>query len=129
MSSRLRVGIIPTLFLYSLLNERSFTVLTDELLGELRRCTDECREIRRKRNYDKLTESKPYDRIVSIGLQNKREVIQFLLMELNADRDHWFYALIKISGDNPMTTVSAHKGVIALSQDWLSWGREQGYDI
>ena len=63
-----------------------------------------------------------YQQIIGMG----RSAIPFLLRELEQSPDHWFWALKSITGIDPVPP--EHRGDIALmSDDWLRWGREQGY--
>ena len=63
-----------------------------------------------------------YQQIIGMG----RSAIPFLLRELEQSPDHWFWALKSITGIDPVPP--EHRWDIALmSDDWLRWGREQGY--
>ncbi|WP_413279222.1 hypothetical protein [Floridanema evergladense] len=63
-----------------------------------------------------------YQQIIGMG----EDVVPLLLRELEKRPDHWFWALKSITGANPVK--SEHRGRIKLmAQDWLEWGRENGY--
>jgi hypothetical protein len=63
-----------------------------------------------------------YQQIIGMG----QLAIPFLLRELEQSPDHWFWALMAITGIDPVPP--EHRGDLArMSDDWLRWGREQGY--
>ena len=80
---------------------------------------------------DNLFESSPwrmaahpaYQRIIGMG----RPVVPIILQQLAREADFWFEALAAITDEQPVPP--EHAGDIeAMRQDWLCWGREQGYD-
>lgn len=80
---------------------------------------------------DNLFESSPwrmaahpaYQRIIGMG----RPVVPIILQQLAREADFWFEALAAITDEQPVPP--EHEGDIeAMRQDWLCWGREQGYD-
>lgn len=80
---------------------------------------------------DNLFESSPwrmaahpaYQRIIGMG----QPAVPLILQQLAREADFWFEALVAITGEQPVPP--EHAGNIeAMRQDWLGWGREQGYD-
>jgi hypothetical protein len=63
-----------------------------------------------------------YQKIVSMG----KAVIPFLLEDLHQNPLYWLPALRQITQENPVQP--QHKGKIKLmAEDWLNWGKKQGY--
>jgi hypothetical protein len=63
-----------------------------------------------------------YQRIIGMG----QAVVPFLLREMELRPNHWHWALNAITGEDPVPP--DHEGALDLvSQDWLAWGRAQGY--
>ena len=63
-----------------------------------------------------------YQEIIGMG----RDALPFILEELKATPNHWFWALKSISGEDPVPP--EHRGDIKrMTEDWLSWGREKGF--
>ncbi len=63
-----------------------------------------------------------YQRIIGLG----PAVVPLLLRSLERAPDHWFWALKAITGADPVPP--PHRGKVReMAQDWLAWGREQGY--
>ena len=53
-------------------------------------------------------------------------VVPFILIKLLEDPHHLFYALFKITGENPVP--KKHAGNLPqMTADWLDWGKRQGY--
>jgi 3-methyladenine DNA glycosylase AlkC len=53
-------------------------------------------------------------------------VIPFMLMKLQKNPQHLFFALYQITGDNPVPYT--HAGNLQLmTSDWLNWGYAKGY--
>ena len=80
---------------------------------------------------DNLFESSPwrmaahpaYQRIIGLG----QRAVPLILQQLAREADFWFEALVAITDEQPVAP--NHAGNIeAMRQDWLRWGREQGYD-
>ena len=80
---------------------------------------------------DNLFESSPwrmaahpaYQRIIGLG----QRAVPLILQQLAREADFWFEALVAITDEQPVAP--DHAGNIeAMRQDWLRWGREQGYD-
>ncbi|MCC6727212.1 MAG: hypothetical protein IT258_22095 [Saprospiraceae bacterium] len=63
-----------------------------------------------------------YQQIIGMG----DAVIPFILIKLREDPQHLFYALFKITGENPVP--AAHAGDLPkMTADWLAWGKSKGY--
>ena len=63
-----------------------------------------------------------YEQIVGMG----EVVIPFILMKLQKNPQHLFYALYQITGDNPVPYI--HAGNLEkMAADWLDWGYQKGY--
>jgi hypothetical protein len=64
-----------------------------------------------------------YLRIIRLaGEFRNREVEKLILEELMYEPDHWFDALVAITGENP---VGAHDDFDQSVEAWLEWGRQQ----
>lgn len=64
-----------------------------------------------------------YQEIIGMG----QDALPFLFRELEEEPDHWFWALKAITGEDPVPPESRGR-VEEMAQDWLRWGREQGYE-
>lgn len=63
-----------------------------------------------------------YQQIIGMG----SAAVPLLLQELKKQPDHWFWALRSITGENPITpTDRGH--LKKMSEAWLAWGKEHGY--
>lgn len=63
-----------------------------------------------------------YREIISLG----SKTIPWIIRELKKTNDHWFYALKKISGENPIKP--DHYGVITkMKEDWIEWAQKNNY--
>ncbi len=63
-----------------------------------------------------------YQEIIALG----PAVVPFLLRDLEANGNHWFWALNVITGASPVP--AEDRGNIAkVTEAWLRWGRENGY--
>ncbi len=70
----------------------------------------------------KITEHPAYRQIIALG----EAVVPFILIKLREDPQHIFYALFKITGENPIKP--EHVGKLSkMAEDWLNWGTEKGY--
>lgn len=57
-----------------------------------------------------------YKKIISMG----KPALPWIFRELKKSNDHWFYALEKITGENPISI--EHIGIIEkMKEDWISW--------
>ena len=55
-----------------------------------------------------------------------RDVIPFILQQLERCPDFWFWALRSLTDENPVTQ-QMRGDVAAMTEAWLNWGREHGY--
>ena len=63
-----------------------------------------------------------YTQIIGMG----DAVIPFILMQLQKNPHHLFFALYEITGENPVPF--AHAGDLEkMTADWLDWGYKKGY--
>jgi len=63
-----------------------------------------------------------YQQIIGMG----RDAVPLLLQELRKTPDHWFWALVAITGEDPVPP--EHKGKLSeMTKAWLQWGKDQGY--
>lgn len=61
-----------------------------------------------------------YLRIVGMG----RSIVPLILKELERESDHWFYALVFLTGENPVP--NNFTGTIVDASDlWIRWGRSR----
>jgi hypothetical protein len=70
----------------------------------------------------RLTDHPAYHEIIALG----RRAIPWLLAELEREPGHWFRALKQLGGADPVRPES-RGDIDAMAQDWLAWGRQQGY--
>jgi hypothetical protein len=64
----------------------------------------------------------PYQKIIGMGSY----AIPLLLQELSQQPDNWFWALMAITENDPVTEEIRGDGT-AMAQAWLKWGEERGY--
>lgn len=63
-----------------------------------------------------------YEAIIAMGIL----AVPMILVKLKDEPDHWFYALHKITGANPV--LREHAGNVGkMTEAWLNWGRGNGY--
>jgi len=63
-----------------------------------------------------------YQQIIGMG----QIAIPLILSEMGKKPDHWFWALRSITGEDPV--LPEHRGRLKqMTEDWLKWGRENGY--
>jgi hypothetical protein len=63
-----------------------------------------------------------YKKIISLGAKS----IPWIIRDLKKTNAHWFNALTKITGVNPIHP--DHSGIIsAMAQDWINWAEAKGY--
>src|SRR5438105_3646681 len=60
-----------------------------------------------------------YQRIIGLG----PDVLPLLLRELQAQPDHWFWALAAITGDDPVQPNATFDEAVAA---WLQWAKARG---
>ena|SRR3990172_3062969 len=70
---------------------------------------------------DDLILNPSYQRIIALG----RPVVPYILLELAAAPDHWFWALSTITGANPIPPEAAGN-LREMTRAWIRWGDEQG---
>lgn len=69
---------------------------------------------------DKLVDNPAYQEIMTMSW----EAVPFIIRELEKSPDHWFYALMKITGENPVPP--EHAGSLDLmAKDWIRWWRNR----
>lgn len=63
-----------------------------------------------------------YKEIIALGSKS----IPWIIRELKKTNDHWFFALKKISGENPVNP--NHYGLITkMKEDWIEWAQKNNY--
>jgi hypothetical protein len=69
-----------------------------------------------------ITNHPAYQSIIELG----PSVVPFVLIKLQEDPQHLFYALFKITDENPVKP--NHVGMLTkMKEDWLEWGATKGY--
>ena len=63
-----------------------------------------------------------YEEIIALG----QDVVPLLLRELAREPDHWFTALKRITGANPVDPVDRGR-IDKMAEAWLKWGKKAGY--
>jgi hypothetical protein len=63
-----------------------------------------------------------YQRIIGLG----KDVIPFIVRELQDEPSEWFWALRALTGEDPTTKEMAGNRE-KLAEAWLNWGKENGY--
>ncbi|MBI9039083.1 MAG: hypothetical protein JEY97_13190 [Bacteroidales bacterium] len=63
-----------------------------------------------------------YKEIISLGSL----AIPWIIRELQKANDHWFFALEKITGENPIKTENIGK-VEKMKEDWIEWASKNDY--
>ncbi len=53
-------------------------------------------------------------------------IVPFILIKLREDPQHLFYALFKITGENPVQPKNVGK-LTKMKEDWLDWGATKGF--
>ncbi len=72
----------------------------------------------------KIYNNAAYLQILSMGLQS----VPWMLRDLQKHDTHWFYALNKLTGMNPIQP--AHYGIVPkMKEDWIAWAKENNYDV
>lgn len=91
---------------------------------ELKTLADEWKRTRQKTSSSvvKLAMHPAYQRIIGKG----RAAIPFILREIQREPDHWFWALTSITGEDPVTE-EKRGDLEAMTQAWLTWGRQHGF--
>lgn len=53
-------------------------------------------------------------------------VIKYILQDMQKTPAHWFMTLYLLTGE--IVIKEEHRGIVpAMTEDWLAWGRENGY--
>ncbi len=73
---------------------------------------------------EQMTKHSAYQRIIAMG----KSAVPWLLQRLAEKPDHWFVALNAITGARPVLPESRGR-IKEMTQAWLDWGRQQGYDL
>ena len=68
------------------------------------------------------SENPAYQEIISLG----PDVVPFLLRDLEDNETHWFIALRKITGANPIPQTAAGN-IPKMVAAWLCWAKDNGY--
>ena len=90
-----------------------------------RRFADEWERDRpRGTDVEQMTQHPAYQRIIAMG----EPAVPWLLQRLAENPDHWFVALNAITGARPVPPESRGR-IKEMTQAWLSWGRQQGYEL
>lgn len=63
-----------------------------------------------------------YQQIIGMG----SPVVPLLLQALKEQPDHWFWALRSITGGNPILPADRGRS-LQMTEAWLQWGRQHGY--
>ena len=64
-----------------------------------------------------------YQKIIAMG----QDAVPFLLKELATNVDNWFWALMMITDQDPVSAEIRGNGD-AMAQAWIQWGKEHGYE-
>ena len=79
------------------------------------------RETRYTNSMREILENSHLADIISMG----SIVVPLILKDLEAEPKHWFYALHKLTGADPVS--EDHAGTVQkMRADWLAWGRNTG---
>ena len=71
---------------------------------------------------DRICTHSAYQQIIGMG----ERAVPYILFELKKTSAPWFWALMAITGEDPVP--DEHAGRMKLmSQDWLKWGEGRGY--
>ncbi len=62
-----------------------------------------------------------YQRIIGLG----PSVVPYILRDLQLKPNHWFWALVAITGENPVMPDDAGN-IRRMTAAWLDWGRKHG---
>jgi hypothetical protein len=75
-------------------------------------------------NMNKAIVHPAYQQIIGIGKVLASDMVPLLLKELDLRPDHWFHALIEITGTDAAAAQETFDGAVV---SWLEWGRRKGY--
>ena len=100
-------------------------IVTTSVQENFERLADEWEENRpRGADIEQITNHPAYQGIIALG----EPAVPWILRRLAEKPDHWFVALNAITGARPVPPESRGR-VKEMTQAWLNWGREQGYDL
>lgn len=69
-----------------------------------------------------LISNSAYREIISLG----KVAVPWIIRELRKKNDHWFYALEKITGENPIEKKNI--GLVEkMSENWISWAEKNEF--
>jgi hypothetical protein len=68
-----------------------------------------------------IAELPAYQAIIKMG----RAAVPLILGELRREPDHWFVALRRITGEDPVPE-NARGDIELMANAWLKWGRDHG---
>ena len=77
-------------------------------------------------NMNKAIAHPAYQQIIGIGKVLASEMVPLLLKELAQRPDHWFHALIEITGTDAAAKQETFDGAVG---SWLDWGKRKGYVV
>ena len=66
--------------------------------------------------------NRSYQQIIGMG----KPAIVLILQDLKKQPDHWFWALRSITGENPIQPDDRGR-LSQMTEAWLEWGRQHGY--
>ena len=66
--------------------------------------------------------NRAYQQIIGMG----KPAIALILQDLKKQPDHWFWALRSITGENPIQPDDRGR-LSQMTEAWLEWGRQHGY--
>lgn len=70
----------------------------------------------------KIATHTAYQQIIGMG----QIAVPLIFSAMERKPDHWFWALRSITGKDPV--LPEHRGRLKqMTEDWLKWGRENGY--
>lgn len=82
------------------------------------------RDIRFTNSMDEIVKSKSLQSIIGLGTV----AIPMILEDLQKSPKHWFYALQKVTGENPVAKKYAGN-LEKMTEIWVKWGKKKGYII
>lgn len=106
---------------YAIVPEKS----VDTLQGRFEHLVhDWMRDIRFTNSMDEIVKSKSLQSIIGLGTV----AIPMILEDLQKSPKHWFYALQKVTGENPVAKKYAGN-LEKMTEIWVKWGKKKGYII
>lgn len=107
----------------SILNRKSNCAERDHIRVEFERLASVWRSERRATSSSTALAMHPaYQRIIGMG----ERVLPFIFADLQQEEDHWFWALMAISDENPVSPQN-RGNLHEMTKEWLDWGRKKGY--